>query len=366
MLKSNKKSLYILLLLLFFEIGYADYSAFSELKEQVALLQAKVDRVTESNALKTEGAVTGSGYPNISDPKNFYLFIEPMVMHAKVDGTTYAYTATGPANTSPIRADSRDVKFHWDWGLRTGVAYHFPKKDWTIEASYTWIETQGYTKASSNILGSVMPLKGVIHLGSGVQWASSSVSVNQDTILGVIKKSYFVSPTVSLTPYGGLKNSWINLKQWTQYFGGESLSNNVMHINDKNHFWGIGPSIGSGADFYLGKGFSFIGDFQLAFQYGLFRIEYDEAQSNLTSNRIKLEESRHQFAPNFEMNLGVKWGSYFNNNHNYFSFSAGYQMQYWFRMNQIINVLQANAQRYINIAEDISYVGFIMSAKLTF
>lgn len=345
---------------------HAAYSAFSELQKQVEELSRQVEAMNAHNSLGTSGSINSSGYPDIQNSKNFFLYLEPLLLHAKVDGTSYAYTATGPANTLPIRADTRDVKFGWDWGLRSGIGYHFKPYDWIVDANYTWIDTEGDTKAASNLFGSVMPLKGVVYLGNGVEWAKSRVSVDQDSIFLRIMKSYFVSSSVSLTPYGGLKNSWIDIKQWTQYFGGSSLGNNVEHIRDRSRFWGIGPSIGGTGKFCFGRGFNFFGDLGLAFQYGLFRVEYDEVQSNDHANRIKLKESRHQFIPNFEINLGLGWGTYLNHKHNYLSLGIGYQMQYWMRANQILNVLQSNAQRYFNLAEDLSYLGIQFQAQLHF
>ncbi|MCF7852132.1 MAG: hypothetical protein K9M07_02705 [Simkaniaceae bacterium] len=344
----------------------ATYSAFNDLRDQVAELEAKVNELVQKNQLGTEGAHLPSGYPQLVESKNIFIYIDPLIVHAKVNGTTYAYTSTGNANQLPIRADSQQIKFGWNGGIRCGIGYWFPKKDVTLDVSYTWIESNASQKVQSGILGSVMPLKGVTILGQGVNWAKSYCSVEQDTILAKVSKSYFVSPSVMLIPYGGLKNTWIDLEQWTQYFGGTNLSNNVLHVRDSSDFWGIGPAIGASGKLYLGRNVYLMGDVSGALQYGLFRIQYDESQSNLSAQRIKINESFHQFAPNFEMNLGAEWSTYWNRHRNYFSIGAAYHVEYWFSQNQFIDILQENARRYFNLSEDISFHGLEIYLQLDF
>ena len=344
----------------------AAYSAFSELQQQVALLQEKVDELTKSNALETKGGINASGYPDLVEAKNFYVFVDPMFLHSKVEGTEFAYTATGPTSTLPIRADTQNVPFGWDFGLRFGLGYHFLSKDWNLDAGFTWIDTHESTSVSSGMMGSIMPLKGIIQFGQGVSSGKSSFSIKQDTILLKLSKSYFVSQTVSLTPYGGLKNTWIHLKQWSQYHGGLALGENDIHVKDGSHFWGIGPAVGNQARLYLGKGFSLDGDLQVALEYGLFRVSYAERQSNLPQSTILIRDSFHQFAPNFEIDLGASFGSYFNRKRNFFTASASYQVQYWMNQNQFLDITQPYARRYVNLAEDMSFHGLIIKVRVDF
>jgi hypothetical protein len=344
----------------------AAYSAFSELQQKVALLEEKVNELTKSNALETTGGVNASGYPSLVEAKHFYLFVDPMLLHSKVEGTEFAYAATGPTSSLPIRADTKNVPFGWDFGIRVGAGYHFPAKDWNLDASFTWIDTHESASISSNMMGSIMPLKGIIQFGEGVTKAKSSFSIQQDTILVKLSKSYFVSSSVSLTPYGGLKNSWIHLKQWTQYYGGSVLGQNDIHVKDGSRFWGIGPSVGNQAKLYLGKGFSLDGDLQVALQYGLFLVSYSEKQSNLPQSSILIKDSFHQFAPNFEIDLGASYSSYFNHKRNFFTLSMAYQVQYWMNQNQFLDITQPYARRYVNLAEDMSFHGLIVNVRVDF
>lgn len=344
----------------------AAYSAFSELQKQVALLQEQVDELSTANALNTKGGVNASAYPDLFEAKHVYVFADPLLLHPKAEGSEFAYTATGPTNALPLRGDTQDVSFNWDWGLRVGIGYHFPSKDWNLDASFTWIDTRSSQSVSSNIMSSIMPLKGIIQFGEGVGWAKSRFSIQQDTILLKLSKSYFVSPSVALTPYGGIKNSWIYLKQWTEYHGGAVLGQNNIHIRDKSRFSGIGPAIGNQAKLYLGRGFSLDGDIQIALEYGLFRVAYAEKQSNISSNSVLLRDAFHEFTPNFEIDLGGSFSSYFNKKRNFLTISAAYQVQYWMNQNQFLSISQPYARRYVNMAEDLSFHGLILNVRIDF
>ncbi len=313
----------------------------------------------------TLGPVTALARPNI-EGDDIFLDVEPLFWHARINGTAFAYTNNRNTIGLPTKGDTQEVRFGWDFGVRVGAGYSFDYDGWDLLLNYLHYSTTEQENVFTNIMGILMPQKGTTLIGVGVREARSQMSVFVDSIDILLGREYFISPYVAIKPAFGFKSSWFDIKQKTSYTGGAFLDVNSYYVTDKSYFWGIGPKIGAGTEWFLGSGFSLSTTLAAALQYGHFDVSYFQQQSNTANQDLRIRENRHQFAPEIEFGLGLGYGTYLNNHCNYLDVSLWYEGEYWFRQNQTINVLQANAARYINHSEDVSFHGATLKVRVNF
>ncbi len=360
-----------------------------DIESRVSELEQQMEQVRVITPNGTCGANTALARPILDEEcgccgSNFFVELSAIYWHPKVGGTEFAYTDQSPNATFPIKGDVKDMDFSWEWGLKAGVGYNFAYDGWELFLNYTWLNGHGSEHTSAGQTDSVIPLRaaGTITEPDGYfafcKTAKSQFDFSYNSLDLELARHFFISENLSLRPFAGLKAAWIDLEQISRYYGGEpngmalGIGANTVHVKDDSNFWGVGPRIGLGSKWHLGKGFSLFGDFSGALVYGCFDVDHKERYSLRTeTNYIDIGDKTHAFSPNVQMQLGIGYDTYVNCDRNHLTIRLSFDSQYWwgvnkmFKVDDIINTSNA-AVRYERISEDASLQGLTLDLRVDF
>ncbi|MCI5051666.1 MAG: Lpg1974 family pore-forming outer membrane protein [Simkaniaceae bacterium] len=317
------------------------------------------------NAMDTLGVVTAPARPEIEGDQ-YYIDLEPLLWHARVGGTAFAFTNNRATVGLPTKGETKAISMGWDFGFRVGLGYCLPYDGWDLDAHYLYYRTTDSNNTNTTRLSTLTPLKGTLLINRNVDEARSNLKLTLSSIDLMLGREFFVSPFLSVKPAIGLQTSWLNLNQHTAYSGGPFLDVNSYYVDDESKFWGIGPKLSGSSQWFIGNGFSLFGSLGFAMQYGKYDIYYQEDLSNTITDSLFIHEQRHQFDPEIDFGLGLGYGTYVNEHKAFFEVSLWYEGEFWISQNQMIQVFQTNASRFNNVSEDVSMHGATLKVRVNF
>jgi hypothetical protein len=156
----------------------------------------------------------------------------------------------------------------------------------------------------------------------------------------------YFSKNLALRPYVGVKGGWIHTKVASKFASSTGAGASISE-SFKNNYWGVGPSAGINTLWVLGCSgarmdhrFSLFGDFGGALQYGHFNVTSTTAGVNTAGTSVgglnQTGLNRNQATAMLQGAMGISWDTSFNRDRCHFMLKLGYELQYWFRQNQLI------------------------------
>ncbi|MCB1081160.1 MAG: MOMP family protein, partial [Chlamydiia bacterium] len=333
-------------------------------------------------------------------PGNWFMTFDLTYWHAKLGGTEYAYSiqSWGPpgiqqsAPRFPIDGDVKAVDFSWDMGIKVGLGYKTPHDNWDVYAHYTWYQTEDSASSFKAAPSMLLSLKSIVSFPAS--HVKSHMNVDYNNVELELARSYAISSKVSLRPHFDVKSAWIDLSQNTTYtISGyptnfDNLGGGDFKTKNRMTFWGIGPRAGLDSKWALGYGFHLFGDVAASVLYGNFKSLHREfvplfatISFHTDSQRIyKISDKFHRYVPFAQMFLGLGWDRRINNNKFNLGLKLGYEVQYYWRINQfnlpgeynqgnafgkeLINVVRQ--QRFEKVSEDLMFYGITGEARVDF
>lgn len=348
--------------------------AGSDTDTRLQQLEQQMKQVRTETAAGTYGARTAIARPEV-DGSGVFLSLDALLWKSNVGGSEYAYTDATPLAGFPQNGSVKQADFDWSWGVRAGVGYNFDHDGWDTYLNFTYFQSKNSSDVSVNSNASIIPLKGAADLTYGSLGAELFSCLEADTDYKFtyynldldLGRNYFVSKDLSFRPHFGLKNSWIDLKQNTQYTGGPTLGVNYFKQEDTSKLWGIGPSTGVNSKWYLGNGFSIFGDAAGSLLWGYFKVNHEEVVSNdPTTSNIDITANEHRFVPTAQLVLGLSYDRYFNNDKCHIGLTLGWESIYYWRANQMLNIEDFATKKYSRISEDASMTGVTLHLRCDF
>ena len=267
------------------------------------------------------------------------LFGGPLYWHAKVGGTEYVYSlASG-------KGKMESQSFDWDFGYRLGVGVFLPIVKWEILGTYTHFGTSD-TEGSGVIPPSLLVnLRGSFFVFS--QNVKSQYDIDYDAVSLEIKRSSFLGSLLGLGSSLGVKQAWIDQKQWVTY---SAFQEELTKVKDRCRFRGMGPQLGMNINWHLFLGFSFFGDIKGALLYGDFEVKHTESP-------IEIKGDTHLFSPNLSFSFGLNKD--FPMGGAQIFLSLAYEADYFWRQNQMVT-MEDTSRRGLKVArqaEDLTFYG---------
>lgn len=348
--------------------------------DRLVELESQLDQVRIVTPNQTCGANTALARP-ILDPEcgccgsNFFLSASVLYWHPKVAGTEFAYGVTNfdPATVIPMKGCLKSIDFRWNWGLRAGLGYNFAHDGWDIFLEYTWFTSRGCQSTCGGANNSIVALRGLPIIAQE-DTGSADFLVGKKAVghfcLGMnalkleLGRAFYVSEHLALHPKVGLKAAWIGFGEHAHYV---TANGNGISIKDCNRFAGVGPHFGLGTEWHFCGDFYFYGDICGSLMYGLFNVHHKERFS-LTpcSNLIRICQMRHAFIPEIGTSLGLGYGTYCGCDNMHLRLRLGFDAQYIWRINQMIEVKDVSALRFGRISEDLSIHGVTFDIRVDF
>jgi hypothetical protein len=371
--------------------------AFTDTEDRLDTLEKEMQEISAHNPQNTLGASFVSARPDVKD-SNWFVTFDLTYWHTKLGGTEYAYTIHNynPIGSSaipygtpafPLDGDVKDHDFGWDIGFKGGLGYKTPHDGWDIYARYTWYETEDTSSSFKSSPSALISLTFIIPVVSS--HVKSHADIDYNNVELELARSYFISSHLSFRPHFDVKSAWIDIDQNISYTVSSLYSpfRSFVGLDFKTkqrvNFWGIGPRAGIDSKWYLGYGFHIFGDAAASILYGKFTsLQRDfippSIDSDLDNGRAyKMRHKFHRYVPFAQMFLGLGWERFINNDKQHLGLKAGYEVQYYWRINQIHQPEELNfASRDGNFtstrlqfekqSEDLMFYGITAEARLDF
>jgi hypothetical protein len=327
--------------------------AFTDTEDRLDTLEKEMQEISARNPQNTLGASFFSARPDDTG-SNWFVTFDLTYWHTKLGGTEYAFSnhVFNPspgigfsAPLFPIDGDVKDHDFGWDIGFKGGLGYKTPHDKWDVYTRYTWYETEDTSSSFKAAPSVLFPLTSVIPVPASR--IKSHCSVYYNNVELELARSFFISSHNSFRPHIDVKSAWIDIDHDVIYTAsglGGILRDHVgqdFKTKERLNFWGVGPRVGIDSKWYLGYGFHIFGDAAASILYGKFttlqRDFFPPTFSRTFDNgRIfKMRHKFHRYVPFAQMFLGLGWERYINNDKQHLALKAGYEVQYYWRINQI-------------------------------
>lgn len=375
--------------------------AYRDMDERLDSLETQMKEISSTNPQETLGAAFTTSRPETKNTR-FFGFMDVIYWHPKMGGTEYAYTGDYSIDLSvpqkgpiiralPPKGDVKENDFGWDLGLKAGLGYKTPHDSWDLLGRYTWLSSHDSSSHQKTVPSNLFSIRSILAIPC--RRVKSHVEIELNNLEVELARSYFLSKYFSVRPHFDLKSSWIDMGQKIHYTYSSLVSERIREqeskVTESCRFWGLGPRAGLDGSLYLGDGFSLVGEVAGSILYGHFKSRmkenFPEVENSRTPTTLySVKHNFHRFVPFVQMFLGFKWNTYLNSHRQFLQLKAGYEAQYYWRMNQMLRTgglvsdnvrvttgrvfttVSGSRTAFEPISEDLMFYGITGEARLDF
>jgi hypothetical protein len=254
-----------------------------------------------------------------------------------------------------IKGDLIPMDFDYRPGYKVGLGMNLDEDNWDAYAEYTSLHasniasTNGF-EISPGVTGPIFPTWGhpsVIQTNV-YNSATESWHCNLDTIDLDLGRGYFVGTQLTFRPFFGLRSAFINQKVHVRYVNTSFMVSpaslevpGVMNVIQRNRSWSIGPRVGIDTNWMVGLGMRFFGNANADVLYTKYKLQNKTSfiPTIGTTTGIPLfhiaRENVFALRTHMDLEMGLGWGSYFDNNNWHIDLSAAYGFQVFFDQNML-------------------------------
>jgi len=298
-----------------------------------------------------------------------------------------------------------NLKTKFKPGFKVGIGMNFDHDSWDGAVEYTRFHSTHSTSGSNSVYYPMLLLAQELEQFSGLADDVSpgatllpfsfkeSWRLNMDFIDVDMGRWYWVGTALSFRPSVGARGGWINQRLSAQYgmfdtadeVTGPPLTELAFaSISLKTRSWCVGPRMGINTNWMVGgwgcnmncwDGFRFIGNAYADILYTRYKtssqnqvvnegvITTDAALGTIAASTWH-QSKINTIRTHLDLELGLGWGSYFDNNNWHFDLSATYGFQVFFSQNMFRNGASPIVTR--NPVGDLYIQGLTLTARLDF
>ncbi|MBS0619969.1 MAG: hypothetical protein JSS61_00725 [Verrucomicrobia bacterium] len=241
--------------------------------------------------------------------------------------------------------------FKWKAGYRAYFGFRTSPKLWDLDAIYTYYYGKGnktvHTPHPSQLLANPTPsgtsvsslLIGTFPQATGTAVFTAKADMNLHYNVGdlLLGRRFGIAKDILLKLQMGATGAWIEEKFHYKYIGTPAVTAATVRGKQNFDFRGGGMRIGINLDWFIGSGFSLIGNATTACLVG----HYHQHATNRTSNAgatppQTLQDSRYRdtrLATHTQLSLLPAWG--ITGRHVAFLIYGGYEFNYWTNLVEI-------------------------------
>jgi len=268
-----------------------------------------------------------------------YMTADALWWRAENHGFSYSFNRTDPFSFTGkiIRLDPK-----WRPGFRIALGLNTNYDNWDLLINWTWYlnhisETRAQPKLTNGTSKGFYPLFPIDDGGTAsYRTVLASWDLTYDTLDFEMGRVFDATKTLSMRPCWGIRGALLN-QEFKDHFS--SLLNvsdlNAMELSSqgKNDFWGVGPRVGSRAEWRLGAGVSILGNLAGSLLYGQTQVKtrVDTLQTigGVFGKYQDYTEDFYQLVPTLQMMMGVQWGFRFHAEKRYFGLNLCWEANYW-------------------------------------
>jgi hypothetical protein len=329
----------------------------------------------------------GYNHPARIDVRNswdYYISASYIYWQPRQDGTELAreFLELEIVGWDLVR-DNRLVHMDFDYhsGFKVGTGANFERDDWSLEFEYTRL----YTTDNKSKTLSKDPLiladhylspfwrdNSLVDFGVFVYHAKGRWKLHFNVLDGILARSHYVGTKLSFKPYVGLRAGWIHQRyraKYTWYNTGDDTEYDTL-THSKSQSWLLGARLGLDTNWHLGEGFRLFGNTAASFFYQRFKtnINYDRAEvaGVVSGINVTMKEKEGYLNPNFEIELGLGWGSYFCDDNWHIDLLAAYEFHLFWDQNMMRKMIDYLSYTADPTPGDLILHGLTVSLRLDF
>lgn len=251
------------------------------------------------------------------------------------------------------------MDFDYKPGFKVGLGVNFDRDDWDAYADYTRIRASNTTSTNGLSLPSgeaapLLPTWGHPYVlqTNAYNTASEHWECHLDFADLNLSRVYYVGTQLTFRSFFGARAAWIRQHVHAQYVN-LSYSNStgsfvevpgVQDVYQRNHSWAVGPRVGVNTNWLVGQGIRFFGNANADVLYTKYKLQNkttfvvrNAVGSYEPGQNLFAVDSEHVKAlrTHLDLELGLGWGSYFDNNNWHIDLSAAYGFQVFFDQNML-------------------------------
>lgn len=343
-------------------------------QDRICVIEQKLNDIYIETVHCCPTALTTSSRPQICG-NGLFIYADALYWRIYEGGTDYAVTNVSQFGTEFSLAAAepsspRRTNFHWAWGYRAGAAYYLPHDQWDLNFKWTRFRDrasdqfqEGVFQFLGNLYGPVVP--NIFANKCSLIWKVKYTTADLE-----IGRGFFLQDNFTVHPFGGIKAAWINQKGNLLFIQNSPLIPPNLAVTSPmevtNNFSGVGPEVGLDLQLFFNSHWSFFSQFSAALLYGKFDVDFlmHVSNSSFSLTLFDLEADTHRIVPAATNCLGVGWETDFEENKLYLSIHVGYELQVWWRQNQLPNF--DTFQKWLRFAENLTIHGLTVDARIDF
>ena len=232
-----------------------------------------------------------------------------------------------------------NMDFSYKPGFKVAAGIMLDYDNWDLWAEYTWFRGTSSQTASVGVpaqLGTIQLAPDIINT-TEIDSLSRKWKLHMDLIDLLMGREYYVGTKLTFKSFFGARGAFIrqNLNDTyvgTVAIGGTALSGSTVQTN---HSWAVGPRAGLNTSWLLGEGFRLIGNGAADILYTRYtKLRNNTSVTTSTTSTLRTQQKNTGYLrTHLELETGLGWGSYFDNNNWHFDLSATYYFQFFFNQN---------------------------------
>jgi len=320
--------------------------------------------------------ITPDAAPLVKGGANFFFTADFIYWTTRINGLDYArsgYQTPAINNLLPLnftdvgaKGDTKTLPNEWDPGFKVGAGLTFKHDGWDLFLQYTWFQNNDKQTDSNGVWTPLWNVGNFRFANAGnfigiyaFQNTSADWKLRFNNFDLELGRNFYISHYLKLRPHVGLKGYW---QKQTYVVNYDTIANDapaeldatlrptLLNLNATEKHWGIGIRAGLNTAWQFNHNWSIFGDLALAALWGRFDVcrkdrTVWEVPSTDTTNDTTAFWSQRRFYnvnPVLELDLGLRYDYWFNNDNYHFGLQAGWEEQVWFDMNQMIYLLDAD------------------------
>lgn len=290
--------------------------------------------------------------PRVKNGMDLYFTGDFVYWTARLDTLTYAKTShRNPQNTGDLRKGNvQSVDWSWDPGFKVGLGWNFCHGCWDMNVQYTWFYTNvGDKKHSTSLFPSYDLLPHTLPQNQ-ILFNRATVQFDLHYQVGDLElgRNYYVSRTLKLRPYIGMKGTW-QKQDYQVHYDATPIAQLNTHYNFRAKFdqslWGLGMRAGFNTSWQFSKYIGLYGNIAFSGIWLHYDVDRKDTFDTIVSmpqpqstelTTFNIQDRLRLVKPVMEFGLGLRCESYFGCGRYHILVQGGWESQIW--INQTVYI----------------------------
>ncbi|MCB1115487.1 MAG: autotransporter outer membrane beta-barrel domain-containing protein [Chlamydiia bacterium] len=333
--------------------------------------------------------ITPDAGPRVAQGTDLFVTANFIWWRVSQDGLDYATNgfvsggapADAPFSNNAQKGYMQSVGKDWSPGFKVGLGMNLDHDGWDLYLKYAWLHANDSSSiAGKNVALVTFALSGGEN-GPLSRTTDGSAKSHWDLHFNVLDlelgRNFSLSQFLNMRPYIGLKGTWQCQNQTVRLFGNgftvevAEAQNNRLSVTgpfvtkQAQDTWGVGIRGGFNLSWLLSRSWSLYGDLSwtalMTSYHKLRRIDtlYDITTSGKQVTGNYDNPTTYHVNPIAELELGLRWDTYFANGDYHFLIQAGWEEQMWLSWLRPIELID-------EVSHDLSFHGLNLKFRFDF